>query len=371
MESSVMKTTRLFNFSAGPGTLPLSVLQVAQQHLVSLPGVGMSIMELSHRSSAFEEILGTAEANLRDLMKLPEHYRILFLHGGATLQFSMIPISFLRGTGSVAEYVVSGTWGQKALNEARREGDARVSWTGEKEGFTRAPLSSEINIGADAAYAHLTSNETIQGIQLQDQPLPGTTPMFCDMSSDFLSRAIDIERYALFYAGAQKNAGPAGVTVVVIREDLLERASTDIHTLLDYRVHVAHDSMYNTPPVFAIYVVMLVTQWLRDKIGGLENMGTINEQKSKMLYDVIDQSNGFYRGHARPDSRSRMNVTWHISDDTLATIFARQAQERELVNLNGHRSMGGFRASIYNAMPIQGVRALRDLMLDFQTQYSG
>jgi phosphoserine aminotransferase len=243
-------------------------------------------------------------------------------------------------------------------------------WNGEQENFTRAPWPTEILLDPDAAYAHFTSNETIQGVQFQEHPDPGNVQLFCDMTSDFLSRPLDINCYSLVYAGAQKNAGIAGVTVVIIRDDILEQLEPDMHTLLDYRVHVAKNSIYNTPPVFAIYMVMLVTQWLRDEIGGLENMAAINERKSRMLYEVIDQSNGFYHGHAKQQSRSQMNVTWQLRDKPLEEIFSKEATNQKLVNLKGHRSMGGLRASIYNGMPLGGVQTLREFMLDFQVKYA-
>lgn len=366
-----MTTPRMFNFSAGPGTMPLSVLQEVEQHLLNLPGAGMSILEISHRSSTFDKILSTAQENLRELLQLPDHYKILFLQGGATLQFSMIPMSFLRDSGQPAEYIVTGAWGQKAYKEATREGVAQVAWTGERDGFTRTPGPSELSLGADTSYAHFTSNETIHGVQFREHPDLANVPLFCDMSSDFLSQPIDVKRCALVYAGAQKNVGPAGVTVVLIRDDLIERASLGLHTLLDYRVHAAQNSMHNTPPVFAIYIVMLITGWLLREIGGLEEMGTINARKSRLLYDVIDHSNGFYRGHARTDSRSHMNVTWRLRDEKLEPTFTQQAQEQGFVNLKGHRSVGGLRASIYNAMPVEGVQALSDFMSDFQVQNGG
>lgn len=365
-----MQSPRAFNFSAGPATLPLSVLQEAKQDLLSLPGLGISVLEISHRSSTFDKILNKAQDNLRDLLSIPDNYRILFLQGGATLQFSMIPMTFLRNSGKTADYIVTGAWGKKALKEAKREGSTRVAWTGESDNFTRAPLTEDVILGTNPAYAHCTSNETIQGVQFKYQIDTGDIPLFCDMSSDFLSRPIDIEKYSLVYAGAQKNAGPAGVTIVIIRENMLDKVPSDMHTLLDYKVHVNKNSLYNTPPVFAIYIVMLVTNWLRNEIGGLEKMSAINQRKSKLLYDVIDRSDGFYRGHAAPDNRSCMNVTWHLGDKELKTTFAREAQERELLNLNGHVSVGGLRASIYNAMPVDGVKALSDFMVDFQSRYS-
>ena len=329
----------------------------------------MSVLEISHRSTSFEQILSDTQKNLRVLLGVPEDYHILFLQGGATLQFSMVPMNLLRSSGSHADYVVAGTWGMKAAIEARREGNVRVLWDGEEEAFTRMPYPDEWQPDPEAAYVHITSNETIQGIQLHWEPESSPAPLVCDMSSDFLSRPISVERYGLIYAGAQKNAGPAGVTVVILCEELLERFPDNLHTMLDYGVHVAKDSMYNTPPVFSIYVVNLVTEWLLQEIGGLRKMAACNAEKAELLYRVIDESDGFYRGHAQSESRSRMNVTWSIADSNLELLFVEQARERGMYNLKGHRSMGGLRASIYNAMPLHGVHALRDFMLEFREEH--
>lgn len=362
---------RVYNFAAGPATLPVPVLEEAQRHLLALPGVGMSILEISHRSRWFADIRDAAEANLRRLLHIPDHYHVLFLQGGASLQFSMVPMNFLRGSGKSADYILTGSWSNKAIKEAQREGAVRIVWDGKDENYTRVPLSSELNLNADAAYVHFTSNETIQGVAFQSEPDTGQVPLICDASSDFLSRPIPVERYALIYAGAQKNAGPAGVTIVIIRDDLLERVPENMPSMLDYRQHAASKSAYNTPPVFAIYIVMLVTQWLLEEIGGLEKMAAINRQKAELLYDVIDQSNGFYRGHARPDSRSVMNITWRMPSETLEREFLKQAEQRGLYELKGHRSVGGLRASLYNAMPLEGVRALCEFMIEFKEQWGG
>lgn len=364
-----MKEQRVYNFSAGPGTLPLQVLRRAQNELLTLPGLGMSVLEISHRSAPFEQVLSDTQNNLRALLDLPRDYRILFLQGGATLQFSMVPMNLLRGSGMHADYIVAGTWGKKALAEASREGDVRVLWDGEVDSFTRMPRPDEWHPDQEAAYVHITSNETIEGLQLQWEPESMPAPLVCDMSSDFLSRPITAERYDLIYAGAQKNAGPAGVTVVILREKLLKRVPSGLHTLLDYGVHAARDSMYNTPPVFSIYMVNLVTEWLLQEIGGLRKMAAINAEKAALLYRVIDESDGFYSGHAQADSRSRMNVTWRLADLNLEPLFVEQALARGMHNLKGHRSVGGLRASIYNAMPLHGVRALRDFMLEFRAEH--
>jgi len=363
-------TERVFNFSPGPATLPLPVLQEVQQNLLALPGVGASILEISHRSKTFEEVIAQAEENIRRLLKLPEGYHVLFLQGGASLQFSQVPMSFLRGSGRSADYIVTGSWAKRALAEAQREGHVRVIWDGKGDNYSRVPKPGEYEVDPRAAYVHFTSNETIQGIQFPSEPETGGVPLVCDASSDFLSRPIEVTRYGLIYAGAQKNVGPAGVTLVVIRQDLLEQVPDNLPTMLHYKVHAEHRSLYNTPPVFAVYVVMLVTRWLLENIGGLEQMYAINRQKAQMLYDAIDRSEGFYRGHAQPDSRSLMNVTWRLPSEELEAEFVRQAREAGLHELKGHRSVGGIRASIYNAMPIEGVRALVQFMEHFRQRHA-
>ncbi len=358
---------RVYNFSPGPAMLPLEVLEAAQHDLLALPSVGMSILEISHRSKSFDQIIGETETNLRQLLQIPNNYRVLFLQGGATLQFSMVPINFLRGTNRPADYITTGTWGIKAAKEAQREGEVCLVWDGKSDNYSRVPQPNELKLNPEAAYVHFTSNETIEGVEFRTSPDSGNVPLVCDMSSDFLARPVRVERYGLIYAGAQKNAGPAGVTIVIIRDDLLERVPDNLHTMLDYRLQAKNKSLYNTPPVFAIYTVMLVTRWLIKKIGDLQNMAARNQQKSKLLYDAIDQSNGFYRGHAQPDSRSLMNVTWRLPTAELEQKFIKEAQARDLYELKGHRSVGGIRASIYNAMPTSGVQVLRDFMLEFQT----
>lgn len=354
---------RVWNFSAGPGMLPLSVLEEAQRDLLALPGVGMSVLEISHRSKWFDAIIEEAEQNLRALLRIPSHYKVLFLQGGASLQFAMVPMNLLAG-GS-ADYIITGSWGEKAYKETVKVGKARVVWSGKAENYTRVPRPDELELDPNAAYVHFTSNETIQGVQFPAEPLVGDCPLVCDASSDFLSRPIPIERYALIYAGAQKNAGPAGVTIVIIREDMLARTPENMPAMLDYRLQAENRSLYNTPPVFAIYMVMLVTRWLRDTIGGLERMEQINREKASLLYEVIDLSGGFYRGHAHPEHRSMMNVTWRLPSEELEKEFLEEAETQQLYELKGHRSVGGCRASIYNAMPLEGVRALREFMLDF------
>ncbi len=359
---------RVYNFSPGPAILPLPVLKEAQEHMTSLPGVGMSVLEISHRSKYFKEILAETKQNLKNLLNIPDNYQILFLQGGATQQFSLIPMNLLRGTGKPADYIVTGSWGKKAIKEAKLEGDVNTVWDGAEENYKRIPKGTELKFDPNAAYVHFTSNETIQGVEFFEEPETGDVPLVCDASSDFLSRPIPIEKYGIFYAGAQKNAGPAGVTIVIIRDDILEKIGDGLHPLFDYRELVKGDSALNTPPVFAIYIVMLVTRWLQEKIGGLAKMEEINRKKANLLYDAIDQSNGFYNGHAAKEDRSLMNVTWTLPHPDVESEFIEKAKERNLFELKGHRSVGGFRASIYNAMPIEGVETLRDFMIDYQKQ---
>jgi phosphoserine aminotransferase len=356
---------RVYNFSPGPAMLPLPALEEAQHDLLALPGTGMSILEISHRSKRFQQIIDQAEANLRKLLAIPAEYDVLFLQGGAQLQFAMVAMNFLRGTGKSADYVLCGTWGKKAMDEAKTQGPVRPAWDGKAGNYNRMPAAGELKLDANAAYVHITSNETIQGIQFPAEPAVGNVPLFCDSSSDFLCRPVDMPKYGILYACAQKNAGPAGVTVVIIRKDLVERSPGDLPSMLSYKVMAAEKSLYNTPPCFGIYIVKLVTDWLLQSIGGLEKMAEINRGKAKLLYDAIDQSGGFYQGHAEPASRSIMNVAFRLAKPELDEPFLKQAAERGLCELKGHRSVGGCRASIYNAMPVEGVQLLRDFMLEF------
>jgi phosphoserine aminotransferase len=361
---------RIWNFAAGPATLPPSVLEEAARGVLEIDGSGMSILEISHRSPLFEAVLERAVAGLRELLDLPEDHRILFCQGGASLQFSMVPMNLLRSAGLPADYIVTGSWSRKAVAEARKEGAVRTPWDGSDGSYVRVPSDEELaRAGVEAAYVHVTSNETIEGVEWASPPsVPELAPLVCDMSSNFLSRPVETGRYGLIYAGAQKNAGPAGVAIVIVREDLLARSGDDLPSMLDYRTYAAHHSLYNTPPVFAIYVVMLVTRWLREEVGGLEKMGALNMEKASLLYDAIDGSDGFYRGHAQPAGRSRMNVTWRLPTEERERAFLAEANERGLVELKGHRSVGGLRASIYNAMPLEGVQELREFMDAFRRQ---
>ncbi|HEX5708701.1 MAG TPA: 3-phosphoserine/phosphohydroxythreonine transaminase [Pyrinomonadaceae bacterium] len=356
-------TERIYNFSAGPAVLPVPVLEQARDEMLSLPGVGMSVMEISHRSAAFDEIIGSAERGIRELLGVPEGYRVLFLQGGASLQFSMIPINLLSD-GASADYIITGSWGKKALKEAKKQGSANVAADMADSRYTRTPSQDELRLDPSAAYVHLTSNETIEGVEWFDEPEVGDVPLICDASSDILSRPVDVSRYGLIYAGAQKNMGPSGVTLVIIREDLLERVPDGLHTMLDYRTHVQNNSLYNTPNTWGIYILDLVCKWVKEK-GGLEDMRRENEEKARLLYDAIDATD-FYRGHAATEARSLMNVTFRLPSEELEKQFAKEATERGLDGLKGHRSVGGIRASIYNAFPSDGVAALVAFMHEFE-----
>ena len=356
-------TDRIFNFSAGPAVLPVPVLEAAQKDMLSLPGVGMSVMEISHRSKTFDEIINNAESGLRELLGIPDNYHVLFLQGGASLQFSMIPMNFLPADGS-ADYIITGSWGKKALKEAKKVGGVNVAATMADGGFTRTPAADELSLNPQAAYVHLTTNETIEGVVWKHEPEIGGVPLFADASSDILSHPIPVEKYALIYAGAQKNMGPSGVTVVILRDDLLERIPEGMHTMLDYKTHVENKSLYNTPNTWGIYIISLICKWLKDK-GGLTAMHKENEEKAKLLYDAIDATS-FYRGHADADARSIMNITYRLPSEELEKKFTSEATAQGLDGLKGHRSVGGIRASIYNAFPREGVEALVSFMKDFE-----
>jgi phosphoserine aminotransferase len=358
-------TSRVFNFSAGPAVLPEPVLAEVQRDLMALPGVGASILEISHRSKTFGSIIGQAEMNLRQLLSIPDDYAVLMLQGGARLLFSMIPMNLMGEGRQTCDYIVTGSWSKYAAQEAPKFGETRIAWDGKPTNYDRLPAQSELRLDPKAAYVYYASNETIQGIQFQHEPGVGDVPLVCDASSDFLSRPVDMRKYGIYYACAQKNAGPAGLSVVVIRKDLLERSREMLPGYLNFQIHAEARSLWNTAPTFPIYVLMLVTKWLITDIGGLEKMETQNRAKAKMLYDVIDASNGFYAGHAQPDCRSMMNVSFRLPSDELTHAFLAGAGERGMTDLSGHRSVGGIRASIYNAMPVAGVETLRDFMIEF------
>lgn len=364
--ASATVTERVFNFSPGPAVMPLAVLQQAQRELVCLPGYGMSLLEMSHRSEGFLEILATAKRLLKELLAIPDNYKIVFVQGGSRLQFSMVPINLMRGQPNPPDYLVTGSWSKMALDEAKREGQVNVVWDGKGTNFDRLPQSAELRLNPAASYVYCCSNETIQGVQFQTEPETGNVPLVCDCSSDFLHRPLPIDKYGLIYACAQKNAGPAGVTAVIIRDDLVARSADSLHGYLSYRNHVKEDSLFNTPPTFAIYLMKLVLEWLRDEVGGLAKMHERNREKAKLLYDVIDGSDGFYRGHAQPAVRSLMNVTFRLPNEQLEKEFVKQGEDRGLDGLKGHRSVGGIRASIYNAMPREGVESLATFMTEFR-----
>jgi phosphoserine aminotransferase len=355
---------RIYNFSAGPATLPLPVLEQAQQEFVCYPGAGASIIEISHRSKTFMTILEEARHNIKSLLGISDDYHVLFTPGGATMQFTMLAMNFLHGDS--ADYLQVGSWASKAVKDGGRFGAARIAWSGKEINYVRMPANDELDLDPSAVYVHFTSNETIQGTQFPTEPESNGKPLICDASSDFMCRPIAVEKYGMVYAGAQKNVGPSGTAVVVLRKDMLERIPANLPPLLDYNVAIENESMYNTPSTFSIYIIALVTRWLKDTVGGLEQMEAVNRKKAKLLYDVIDGSDGFYRGHAAPASRSIMNVTFRVGTEEQEKQFIAEATAAGLDGLKGHRSVGGCRASIYNAMPVDGVEALRDFMLEFQ-----
>lgn len=358
-------TTRNYNFSAGPATLPESVLKKIQDEMLSLPGVGASVLEISHRSPAFLEIIGAAEANVRSLLAVPDDYAVLFLQGGSRLQFSMVPMNLLGPDANSADYIITGSWGKNATKEASKEGEIRTAWSGSDTNFDRLPTTDQLDLNPNAAYVHYTSNETIEGVQFNAEPEVGAVPLVCDASSEIFYKPLDIAKYGLIYACAQKNAGPAGVTVVIMKKELLERSSDKLPGYCSYKVHADGDSMWNTPPTFAIYVLKLITDWLKDDIGGLDKMYELNQQKAALLYAVLDEFPELYQGHAQKEARSLMNVAFRLPSDELTTKFLTETKQNQLTDLKGHRSVGGIRASIYNAMPLAGVETLRDFMLDF------
>jgi phosphoserine aminotransferase len=356
--------TRIYNFSAGPAVLPVEVLKEAQRDLLELPGVGMSVLEISHRSKAFDEIIQGAEADMRKLAGIPDNYHVLFLQGGASLQFSMVPMN-LMAPGGNADYIVTGVWSKKAVKEAQKIGQVNIAGSTESENFTRVPRQDELKLDPSAAYVHFTTNNTIYGTEWKREPEVGDVPLVADASSDIFSRPIDVAKYGLIYAGAQKNLAPAGVTLVIIRDDLLARSPKGLHTMLDYNTHAKEKSLFNTPPVFAIYIMRLVLKYLLEQ-GGLQEIARHNEAKAGLLYDAIDNSGGFYRPHAKADSRSQMNVTFRLPSEEMEKQFVSEATRAGLDGLKGHRSVGGIRASIYNAFPREGVDALVAFMKEFQ-----
>ena len=357
---------RVFNFSAGPAVLPEEVLKQAAEEMLDWHGCGTSVMEMSHRGKEFIGIAGQAEADLRELMAIPKNYKVLFLQGGASLQFEMVPINLLRGK-TVADYVHTGEWAKKAIRAAKNFCNVNTVASSEDANFSYAPTQETWKCSPEAAYLHYTANETIGGVEFHWIPDTGEVPLVCDMSSNILSKPIDVSQYGLIYAGAQKNIGPAGLTLVIVREDLVGQAQPKPPAMLDYKTHVDAESMYNTPPTYAIYIAGLVFQWLKRQ-GGVAAIEQKNIAKAKLLYDYLD-STDFYRNPVRREDRSLMNVPFTLKDAAFDEEFLRGAKERGLVQLKGHRSVGGMRASIYNAMPIEGVQALVDYMREFAARH--
>ena len=358
---------RAYNFNAGPAALPLEVLRKAQEEFVDFGGTGMSLMEMSHRGKTYEAVHFETISLLRELMGIPDNYKVLLLQGGASTQFAAVPMNLLS-PGKVAAYTHTGSWSEKAIKEAKMFGEVVIAATTEADGFMRIPAPGEVKVPENAAYLHLTSNETIGGIQWKEFPDTGSVPLVADMSSDILCRPVNISQFGLIYAGAQKNLGPSGVTVVIIREDLIRKPSLPVPTMLQYETHAKNDSLYNTPPTFAIYMMNLVLKWIKEQ-GGPQAMEKINREKADLLYRAIDESGGFYRGPADPASRSIMNVTFRMASEELEKQFIKESEAAGFVGLKGHRSVGGLRASIYNAVPLESVRALVDFMKDFQKRH--
>jgi len=356
--------SRIFNFSAGPAMLPAEALARAADELTDWRGTGMSIMEMSHRGKEFISVYEEAERDLRELLALPASHRILFLQGGATLQFAQVPMNLLHGKGK-ADYVVTGEWSKKAIKEAKNYCDAAVAATSEDRNFTYAPKQWKVR--DDAAYVHYCSNETIGGVEFHGVPYNGKVPLVADASSHFLSRPVDVAKYALIYAGAQKNAGPAGLTFVIVREDLIGKAAKGTPTVMDYKLQADADSMLNTPATYAMYVAGLVFKWLK-QMGGLPAIERVNLQKAQLLYDFLDSS-AFFKNPVAKEDRSRMNVPFTLAKPDLDAQFLKGAEAQGMVQLKGHRSVGGMRASIYNAMPLEGVQRLVEYMRDFEKQH--
>jgi phosphoserine aminotransferase len=353
---------RAYNFYAGPATLPLEVLETAQAELLDYKGAGISILEISHRSKEFDAVINDASALLREVFGVPDEYKILWLQGGASSQFYMVPANIMLA-GKGADFVNTGTWSKKAIKEAKLFGDVNVVATSEDRNFSYIP--KDLNFNPDTSYVHIASNNTIYGTQWQTYPDTGGVPLVCDMSSDIISRELDVKKFGIIFAGAQKNMGPAGTTLVMVREDLIGRVKEDVPTMMKYKTHAEKNSMFNTPPCFSIYLCKLVLEWIKNN-GGVKWIERRNREKAKMLYDVIDGSGGFYKGHADPDSRSLMNVTYRLPTEDLEAKCVKEGLERNLVGLKGHRSVGGMRASIYNAMPVEGLQALCEYLKEFQ-----
>lgn len=360
-------TNRAYNFNAGPAALPLEVLQAAAEQMSDYEGTGMSIMEMSHRSAHYERLNDETQNLFRELLGLPDNYKVLFLQGGASTQFAMIPMNLLR-EGKTAAYVLTGAWATKAYKEAQLFGDTFVAASSKDSGWRYVPDVSDIRLPGNTAYLHITSNETIEGVQFRQYPETGDVPLIADMSSDILSRPFDASRFAFIYAGAQKNLGPSGVTVVIAREDLIAESPKHLATMLRYDTHAANNSLYNTPPSFSVYFMNLVLRWIRDN-GGVAAMERKNREKTDLIYKAIDESNGLFDGHAHPEFRSRMNITFRLRDEALEKAFLKEAEAAGFVGLKGHRSVGGCRASAYNAVPYESCKALAEFMTDFRLRH--
>ena len=354
------------NFSGGPGVLPAGVLAEIQQAIMEVPGTRLSLLGISHRSDWFAAVVTELEDNVRSLLGLGKNYHVLMLQGGATQQFSMVPMTLLRGKTQAAEYVQTGYWSSKPIAEARREGPVRVIWSGEASGFSCLPTDEELEFSQDASYLHYVSNETVEGLQFQRVLGRDDVPRVCDMSSDFLSRPCEAERFSIIYAHAQKNIGPAGVTMVLLRDEILQSANQDLPDFLHYGTQIASHSNFNTPPVFSIYVTLLVTRWLLHQIGGLDQMHAINQQKAQKIYAFVDGSDGFYQGRARHADRSLMNTVFGLPSKELEAKFLAESSAAGFSGLGGHRAIGGIRASIYNALGLAAIDQLLDFMQDFQ-----
>ena len=355
---------RVYNFSAGPSILPEKVLKIAADEMLDYQGSGQSVMEMSHRSKVYDSIIKSCESLLREVMNIPDNYKVLFLQGGASSQFSMIPMNLMTKNGK-ADFVITGQWATKAQKEAARYGEANIVASSKDKTFTYIPKLDPSTFSKDADYFHICLNNTIYGTKFNTLPDTGDVPLVADVSSCILSEPIDVSKFGLLYAGAQKNMGPAGLTVVIIREDLLGEPMEKTPTMFDYRTHAENDSLYNTPPCYAIYICKLVLEWIKNDIGGLEKMKEHNEKKAKILYDFLDQSK-LFKGTVVPEDRSLMNVPFVTGDEELDAKFIKEATARDFVNIKGHRTVGGMRASIYNAMPIEGVKKLVEFMKEFE-----
>lgn len=357
---------RVFNFNAGPATLPVAVLEEAKNELLNYQGTGMSVMENSHRTKEYEAINSEAEALIKELLNVPENYRVLFLQGGASTQFAAVPMNLVTAD-KHADYILTGSWAEKAHDEASKFIKTNIAASTKEENYTRIPSAAEIKLSEAPTYVHLCSNNTIFGTQWQSFPDFGNVPIVADMSSDIMSRRFDVSKFGIVYAGAQKNLGPSGVTIVIIRKDLLEGIPKTIPTMFRYDIHAKNDSLYNTPPSFSVYMVNLVLRWLKNN-GGLEAMEKRNAEKAAIIYDAIDNSGGYFRGHAVKDSRSLMNITFRLPSEELEKSFASEATKLGMIGLKGHRSVGGIRASVYNAMSKDGCIALVEFMKSFQSK---